>query len=114
MLFRWVPPEPILGPYPDFYTTDDTHQNQVNLIQAVKDGQELTHREVRRTRDPSLGTVPYPLVLQGQPPHANNPHDHVSSWASKSSKSFLSYKFYTKGLKRQVKALIDLGSPKKA
>ena len=36
-----------------------------------------SHRENRRTRDPNLGIAPYPLALQGQPPHALNPLDHV-------------------------------------
>ena len=40
----------------------DRHQNQVGLIQAVKGGEALTHREIRR-RDPSLGTLPYPMMF---------------------------------------------------
>ena len=76
-MLPWVPPQPILGPYADVYTDWDRHRDQVDLIQAVKGGVELTYRELRRTRDPSLGTIPYPLALQGQPPHALNPHDHV-------------------------------------
>merc|ERR1712218_503710 len=70
-------PRPPLGPFPDVYTASDRHRNQVDLITAVKGGMRLSHRESRRTRDPNLGIVPYPLALQGQPPHVLNPLDHI-------------------------------------
>ena len=48
----------------------------MDLISAVKGGQRLSHRENRRHRDPNLGVNPYPLGVQGQPPHVLNPLDH--------------------------------------
>ena len=72
-----VAAQPILGPHPDNYTDWDRQQGQVGLIQAVKGGVNLTHREMRRTRDPNLGNNPYPVALQGQPPYALNPRDHI-------------------------------------
>ena len=74
---QWVRPRPLLGPYPDVYTDHDRQRNQVVLIQGVKGGQGLTHRESRRCRDPNLGNVPYPVANQGLPPFPLNPHDKV-------------------------------------
>ena len=67
----------LFGPDPDEYSAWDRHRLQVNLILAVKGEVQLTHRENRRTRDPNLGILPYPVARQGQPPHPLNPNDHT-------------------------------------
>ena len=75
--YPWAALQPVLEPHPDLYTAWDRHRPQVNLIQAVMGGMALTHREIRRIRDPNLGAIHYPVAVQGLPPYPLNPRVHV-------------------------------------